>query len=125
MLLNLSAAAKARKEEERRANVSRALLHYQARIGGEVFGPIPKNVRREFFCLDEHTWVWHEEWTDQNGKRQAVTTRYDVRPSGVVKSQGGSSYQDLTVPEAQNLYNAIHVYEERVGSELQRLMQVA
>ncbi len=124
MLLNFTAAAKARKEEERRAKVQRALLHYQARIGGEVFGPIPADVRREFFCLDEHTWVWHEEWTDASGKRQAVTTRYDVRPSGVVKSQGGSSYQALAPAEAENLYNAIHVYEERVGGELQRLSQV-
>jgi hypothetical protein len=124
MLLNF-AAAKARKEDERRAKIQRALLHYQARIGGEVFGPIPQGVRREFFCLDEHTWVWHEEWTDMHGKRQALTTRYDVRPSGVVKSQGGSSYQALPDDEARNLYNAIHVYEERVGAELQRLSQVA
>jgi hypothetical protein len=125
MLLNFSAAAKTRKEAERRAKVQRALLHYQARIGGEVFGPIPPGVRREFFCLDEHTWVWHEEWNDENGKRQAVTTRYDVRPAGVVKSQGGNSYQSLTKPEALNLYNAVHVYEQRVGAELQRLLQAA
>jgi len=125
MLLNFTAAAKARKEEDRRANIQRALLHYQARIGGDVFGPIPENVRREFFCLDEHTWVWHEEWNGEDGKRQAVTTRYDVRPSGVVKSQGGSSYQALSGTEARNLYDAIHVYEQRVGTELQRLVQVA
>ena len=125
MLLNFSAAAKARKDQERRANINRALLHYVARIGGEVFGPIPEGVRREFFCLDEHTWVWHEEWTDQNNKHQAVTTRYDVRPNGVVKSQGGNSYQALSPREAVNLYNAIHTYEQRVGSELQRLMQAA
>jgi hypothetical protein len=125
MLLNFTAAAKARKQEERRASIQRALLHYQARIGGDVFGPIPDNVRREFFCLDEHTWVWHEEWDDENGKRQALTTRYDVRPNGVVKSQGGSSYQSLNEQEARNLYNAIHVYEERVGTELRRLAAVA
>lgn len=125
LLLNFSAAAKARKEAERKAAIYRALLHYEARIGGEVFGPIPKNVRREFFCLDKNTWVWHEEWTDENGKRQAVTTRYDVRPSGVVKSQGGSSYQALSDVEARNLYNAITVYEKNVGAELQRLSAVA
>lgn len=125
MLLNFTAAAKARKQEERRANIQRALLHYQARIGGEVFGPIPEGVRREFFCLDEHTWVWHEEWTDEKGNRQALTTRYDVRPTGVVKSQGGNSYQALTEAEARNLYNAIHAYEERVAPELRRLATVA
>jgi hypothetical protein len=125
MLLNFSAAAKARKDEERRANINRALLHYVARIGGEVFGPIPEGVRREFFCLDEHTWVWHEEWTDAQNKHQALTTRYDVRPNGVVKSQGGNSYQSLTPREAVNLYNAIHTYEQRVSGELNRLMQAA
>ncbi|HET8709167.1 MAG TPA: hypothetical protein VFL85_02700 [Candidatus Saccharimonadales bacterium] len=125
LLPNFSAAAKARKEAERKSAIYRALLHYEARIGGEVFGPIPKNVRREFFCLDEHTWVWHEEWTDETGKRQAVTTRYDVRPTGVVKSQGGSSYQALNQGEAQNLYNAIAAYERNVGAELQRLSAVA
>jgi hypothetical protein len=124
VLLNFTPAAKARKQSQRRADIQRALLHYQARIGGEVFGPIPKGIRREFFCLDEHTWVWHEEWTDTHGKRQALTTRYDVRPSGVVKSQGGSSYQSLSQDEAQNLYNAIHVYEQRVGAELRRLAAV-
>jgi hypothetical protein len=124
VLLNFTPAAKARKQSQRRADIQRALLHYQARIGGEVFGPIPKGIRREFFCLDEHTWVWHEEWTDTHGKRQALTTRYDVRPSGVVKSQGGSSYQSLNQDEAQNLYNAIHVYEQRVGAELRRLAAV-
>lgn len=125
MLLNFSAAAKARKEAERKAAIYRALLHYEARIGGEVFGAIPENVRREFFCLDEHTWVWHEEWTDANGKRQAVTTRYDVRPSGVVKSQGGNSYQALSEAEALNLRQAIAAYERNVGAELQRLSAVA
>lgn len=114
------------KADERRAEMYKALIHYEAKIGGELFGPVPTGHRREFFCLDEHTWVWHEEWIDQQtGQRQAVTTRYDVRPNGVLKSQGNNSYQDLTLPEARNLYNAIQQYCERVGTELQRMMQPA
>lgn len=121
VLGQLVGQAKVRKDEQRRTNLNRALLHYEARLGGEVFGPIPEGVRREFFCLDEHTWVWHEEWTDRTGKHQAVTTRYDVRPNGVLKSQGDRTYRQLGIQEARNLYQAITLYEQRVGHELRRL----
>lgn len=106
--------------EEYRANLYRSLIQHEAKIGGELFGPIPKGTRREFFCLDRHTWVWHEEWTDQAG-HHAVTTRYDVRPTGVVKSQGTNSYQTLSAPEAKNLYRAIQLYYQKVSAELNRL----
>ena len=118
---SLFGSAKARKDDQRRADLYRAVLHYEARLGGELFGPVPKGVRREFFCLDEHTWVWHEEWKDENGKHQAMTTRYDVRPTGVVKSQGDSIYQALSWQEASNLYKAVQLYEQRVTAELDRL----
>jgi len=122
-LLNIFGHAKVRKDEERRADVYRAVLHYAGRLGGELFGPIPDGVRREFFCLDERTWVWHEEWTNEQGKRQAITTRYDVRPDSILKSQGSHVYQALTDQEMQNFYKAVHLYEQRVGSELKRLIQ--
>ena len=111
------------KAEQRRADALRALMHYEARIGGELFGAIPAGHRREFFCLDRHTWVWHEEWNDANGQRRAVTTRYDIRPNGILKSQGHNSYQRLDENEARNLYRAARLYFERVGGELQRLAQ--
>lgn len=120
-MLGIFGHAKARKAEQTQADIRRALLHYEARIGGELFGPIPKGNRREFFCLDEHTWVWHEEWKDELGKRQVMTTRYDVRPSGVVKSQGNSVYQALGEQEAENFHAAVQLYGQRVGSELRRL----
>ncbi len=125
MQLRLIKHVTSRKREQRRADAHRALLHYEARLGGELFGPISKGGRREFFCLDEHTWVWHEEWTDTQGKRQVMTTRYDVRPNGIVKSQGDRSYQALTKQEAQNLYHAVTLYEKRVGAELERLARAA
>lgn len=122
---NIFTQAKIKREQQRKTDMHRALLHYEARLGGELFGPIPKGVRREFFCLDKHTWVWHEEWTDEQGKHRAVTTRYDVRPSGVVKSQGANSYQSLSTQEASNLYRAVALYKDRVGNELLRLAQTA
>jgi hypothetical protein len=110
-------------DEQRRANARRAILHHLAKVGGGVFGPIPDNVRREFFCLDKHTWVWHEEWDDANGKHRAVTTRYDVRPSGIVKSQGTNQYQRLTPEEERNFRNASAVYYQRAKYELQLIAQ--
>jgi hypothetical protein len=113
------------KLEERRANMYRSLLHYAAKMGGQLFGAIPQGTRREFFCLDEHSWVWHEEWTDAQGRRQVVTTRYDIRPNGVLKSQGGNSYQRLDIREARNLYKAVLLYEQRMDIEVQRLRLAA
>lgn len=111
------------KAARRRAELRRGLLRYGARLGGSLFGPIPKGHRREFFCLDKHTWIWHEEWMDEKGQRQIVTTRYDIHPYGVLKSQGSNSYQRLSVAEARNLYRAIEQYQARFGAELHRLAQ--
>lgn len=107
----------AQKDAERRAALYRKLLRHEAKIGGELFGPVPKGGRREFFCLDKYTWVWHEEWIDQNGQHQYATTRYDVRPNDVIKSQNGQ-YRPISLQEARNLYNAVQMYEQRVSREL-------
>ncbi|HUP26514.1 MAG TPA: hypothetical protein VM124_02615 [Candidatus Limnocylindrales bacterium] len=103
--------------EQRQADLYRNLIRHEARIGGNVFGAIPKGHRREFFCLDEHTWVWHEEWRDNKGQQQIRTTRYDVRPDGILKSQGGH-YQRVTDSEAQRLRKAAYLYIQRVNSEM-------
>lgn len=122
---NVLSSLKAQKDEQRRAEAQRALLRQGAKLGGQLFGPVPEGRRREFFCLDRHTWVWHEEWTDNSGKRQAVTTRYDVRPNGVLKSQGANSYQHLSPQETRNLYYAAKQYTEKFGAELHQILQAS
>lgn len=107
----------AQKDAQRKADLYRKLLRHEARIGGEVFGPVQPGGRREFFCLDEHTWVWHEEWIDHNGQHQYATTRYDIRPNGLVKSQNGQ-YKPVTSQEARNLLSAAEMYKQRVNNEL-------
>lgn len=102
-----------------------SLLRMEAKIGGELFGPVAEGHHREFFCLDKHTWIWHEEWRDANGKNQAVTTRYNVRPNGVLKSQNNQPYQPLSENEARNLYQTTELYRSRVGAEYNRLLQNA
>ena len=106
------------KQQDRDTKLYRDLIRHEARIGGTVFGPIPAGRRREFFCLDRHTWVWHEEWTDNNGKHRVMTTRYDVRPNGVLKSQNGSHYQPLGEDEAQKLLRAAELYNQKVHKEI-------
>lgn len=107
----------AQKHSDRRAELFRNLKRREAKIGGEVFGPIPAGRRREFFCLDRYTWVWHEEWTDSKGQIQSKTTRYDLRPTDVIKSQDGH-YQPVDYDEMRRLYDAIGLYGERVDNEL-------
>jgi hypothetical protein len=111
--------------QQQQTDLARALMHYEAQLGGQLFGPVPKGTRREFFRLDTRTWVWHEEWTGEDGKRHAVTTSYDVRGNGVVKSQGPHSYQTLSFEEAYNLRNAVRLYHQQVGAELRRLQNLA
>ena len=105
-------------QDERRAQLYRELIRHEAKIGGRLFGQVPRQNRREFFCLDEHTWVWHEEWTDQAGQRHAVTTRYDVRPDGVLKAQDQQPYQYISQDEARRLYKAVALYNQAVDNEL-------
>ncbi len=103
--------------EERRAELYRNLIRHEAKIGGKLFGPVQPGGRREFFCLDEHTWIWHEEWNDRNGQHQIRTTRYDVRPNGILKSQDGE-YKAVSQTEINKLCEAAKLYEERVNREL-------
>jgi hypothetical protein len=107
----------AQKESQRKADLYRKLIRHEAQIGGQLFGPVREGGRREFFCLDPHTWVWHEEWQDENGQHQYATTRYDVHDTGIVKSQNGV-YKPVSLQEARNLVNAVNMYEDRVKNEL-------
>lgn len=93
------------REQKRRTELNLNLIRHEAKIGGQVFGPVPKGHRREFFCLDRHTWVWHEEWIDTSGARQIQTTRYDVRPGSVFKSQNGQ-YKKVSNSELKRLQEA-------------------
>ncbi len=105
-----------------RADAYREAIREEAKVGGTLFGPIPQGHRREFFCLDEHTWVWHEEWTDGKNGHRVLTTRYDVRPHGIFKAQDGQPYQPLSRDEAVRLVQAMHHYNEVLDAELTPLL---
>ncbi len=101
-----------------RAKAYREALSQEAKLGGTLFGPVPEGNRREFFCLDEHTWIWHEEWTDASSIRRTRTTRYDVRPQGILKAQDGQPYQALSRDEAQHLLHAAYRYNQLIDAQL-------
>ncbi len=97
----------------------RELIRREAIIGGQIFGPLQPGTRREFFCLDRHTWIWHEEWDDATtGQRRHVTTRYDVRPNGILKTQDGQPAKYLGRDEALNFYQAVKLYGQKVTTEI-------
>lgn len=100
------------------ADAYREAIREEAKVGGTVFGTIPKGVRREFFCLDEHTWIWHEEWKDAKGRQRVMTTRYDVRPHGVFKAQDGQPYRPIGREEAKRLLVAMKKYNDLIDTEL-------
>ena len=121
MLRKIMDAVSSQKTALEQENIYRNLIRSEAAIGGNIFGPIPHGNRREFFCLDRHTWIWHEEWTDNTGARQSITTRYDVRPNGILKSQGGKGYAAVSDLEARNLISAAKEYLNRTYSQLYRI----
>lgn len=93
----------------------RELIELEAEIGGKLFGAIPAGHRREFFCLDEHTWIWHEEWVDENKQRQVTSTRYEIHDNGILKAQDGKIYKFIEGAELRNLVLAIRLYYEEVA----------
>lgn len=98
----------------------RELLTLESEVGAKLFGPIPAGHRREFFCLDEHTWIWHEEWLDASKKLTTSTVRYEVSEHGVLKVQGGARYSYLEGEELQNFGIATRMYYEQVARQVYR-----
>ena len=111
--------------QTRTALIHRNIIRDDARMGGTLFGAIPEGTRREFFCLDQHTWVWHEEWTDVGNVRQVRTTRYDIRPHGIFKAQDGMPYQPVTAEEAHRLYAAARQYQHNLHQRFDPLLAAA
>lgn len=101
------------------------LIRAESKIGARLFGPISPNRRREFFNLDRKTWVWYEEWVDESGQRRAMTTRYEIRPSGVLKIQDGQAYHYVEGEELANLVRACGLYYQQVAEQVYRRPVVA
>lgn len=96
----------------------RDLLREESKIGATLFGAVPKGHRREFFCLDESTWIWHEEWRDEKGVEQQSTVRYEIHPNGILKVTDGPRYQFIEGAELTNFAEATRVYYEQTSRQI-------
>lgn len=94
---------------------ARDLINLESEIGRHLFGPIPKGHRREFFCLDDKTWIWHEEWLDEARALKTATTRYEIQKKGILKVQSGSRYTYIEGDELRNFIAAVEMYYEQVS----------
>jgi hypothetical protein len=94
----------------------RELIQRESEIGAKLFGAIPAGHRREFFCLDERTWIWHEEGKNpKTGKFTQQTIRYEIQAGGILKVQGGARYSFVEGVELNNLAAAAGLYYEQVA----------
>ncbi len=100
-------------------NPQKDLIRMESKIGGTLFGPVPKDHRREFFCLDEHTWVWYESTIDPStGKTTTLTTRYEIRGNRIIKAQDGQPYHYTSLEETRNLVAAMTQYYELIQQRI-------
>ena len=99
------------------------LLDLESELGSQIFGPAPNGIRREFFNLNENSWIWHEEYTDGNGNLRKFTTRYEIQPDKVVKIQPGPRYFEVKGQELANFHAAVSAYHKAVLSQIYRKNQ--
>ncbi|HEY5695616.1 MAG TPA: hypothetical protein VIQ80_02165 [Candidatus Saccharimonadales bacterium] len=112
---NISSTLRVPKNRPLQKLTERELIQLESEIGSKLFGEIPKGHRREFFCLDEKTWIWYEEWLDETGKRHSMTVRYEVHSNGILKVQEGARYSFIEGEELNNLIAAATMYYEQVA----------
>ena len=99
------------------------LFDLESELGSQIFGPAPNGISREFFNLNENSWIWHEEYTDGNGNLRKFTTRYEIQPDKVVKIQPGPRYFEVKGQELANFHAAVSAYHKAVLSQIYRKNQ--
>lgn len=92
----------------------RELLQKESAIGRELFGAVPDNIAREFFNLDDKTWIWYESTELANGQTQTMTTRYEIQDSGILKAQDGAQYSFIDGQELETFTTWVQHYYQRV-----------
>jgi hypothetical protein len=102
-----------------RAMKERQLIRRESKIGSQLFGQVPSGRSREFFCLDERTWVWSESWYDANtNQHQSTQVQYEFQDRGVLKLINKVPHGYITSSELRHLVDAIQIYHDRVAIEV-------
>lgn len=113
--LKIVSRRKSRKQEHKPTKAE--LINAESNLGRTLFGPIPEGHQREFFHDQQNIWIWHEAWQDAEHSH-SVTTRYEVRPTGVFKRAGRANYIQLKGDELKNFRHAAHAYLKIVKEKL-------
>ncbi len=107
------------KERPLKKLTERELIQLESEIGTKLFGEVPEGHRREFFCLDARTWIWHEEGKNlKTGKHEVQTIRYEVHDKGILKVHGGARYSFIDGTELNNFVTATTLYYEQVARKV-------
>lgn len=101
--------------EQLRVKKEKEYIAREAAVGARILGPVPSGHDREFFCLDEHTWIWHEQWRNKKGVMQQFIVNYEVDPSGILKQVNGGQYKQLTGEELRRFDAAVRLYHKEVA----------
>lgn len=103
----------------KKATRRRDLIRRESKIGATLFGRIPVGHNREFFCLDKHIWIWHEQWYDVTQKvSKDMQIRYEFQPRGVLKTVDGIAKGYVEGSELRNLLQAVQTYHDRIAVEV-------
>lgn len=102
----------------RRAAHERSLINREAMVGAGLLGAVPTGHKRQFFCLDAHTWVWHETWRDDKRKICNMTVQYEITKQGVLKRVNGSTHSLVKGQELRNLEAAVRAYYPAVAQQV-------
>ena len=95
----------------------REYLRREAKIGASLFGPVPRGHQRDFFCLDDNTWIWNEAWEDGNGQLLNMHTRFDIHSNTIIKHQNGVQVP-MSLNEIANLVHAMEQYYKLVSTQI-------
>lgn len=102
-----------------RQKLEKQLIQTESQIGGAIFGQVPAGVKRDFFCIDERTWVWSDSWTEQDGTIGGFQIKYELQDGEkVLKFVDGQARGYIKGQELDNLLTAINTYHDRVLSQL-------
>lgn len=102
------------------SDIERDLIRRESEIGRTVFGPVPYGVRRDFFCLDVNTWIWHEE---KEGTK--TITRYKIQQNEIIKSVNNGQYERLSLEEVRRFVTATKTYTARINRDLYQNLALA
>ncbi len=95
------------------------LLQKEGALGGKIFGELRPDQSRTFFCLNETTWIWSDNWFDRNERRATnQTVHYQVQKLGVTKITQGISSAFIEGDEFKNFFNAVTIYHRLVRRQV-------